>query len=74
LSQEKKSSYRNIMKATSIFGGVQVFQILIIRSKFLFLSPVSVQNYIACSDFYFKFNSSQGMSFTIQLFNNKDGQ
>lgn len=32
-----KSSYRQIMKATSIFGGVQVFQIIIgiIRSKFI---------------------------------------
>lgn len=34
---EKQSSYRQIMKATSLFGGVQVFQILIsiIRSKFI---------------------------------------
>ena len=34
---EDKSSYRQIMKATSIFGGVQVFQILIgtIRLKFI---------------------------------------
>ncbi len=34
---EKQSSYRQIMKATSVFGGVQVFQILIriIRSKFI---------------------------------------
>lgn len=33
----KKESYRQIMKATSIFGGVQVFQILIsiVRSKFV---------------------------------------
>ena len=32
-----QSSYRNIMKATSIFGGVQVFNIIIsiIRSKFV---------------------------------------
>ena len=38
-----KSSYRQILKATSIFGGVQVFQILIsiIRSKIIaiFLGP-----------------------------------
>ncbi|MDI5950746.1 O-antigen translocase [Flavobacterium yafengii] len=36
---ENQSSYRNIMKATSIFGGVQVFIILIsiIRSKFIAL-------------------------------------
>lgn len=36
---EDKSAYRQIMKATSIFGGVQVFQILIgiIRSKFIAL-------------------------------------
>ena len=34
---EKKDSYRQIMKATSVFGGVQVFQILIsiVRSKFV---------------------------------------
>jgi len=34
---EKQSSYREIMKATSLFGGVQVFQIVIqiIRSKFV---------------------------------------
>ncbi len=34
---KEKSSYRSIMKATSLFGGVQVFQILIaiIRSKFV---------------------------------------
>tara|TARA_B110000046_G_C13025697_1_gene413923 strand:+ start:752 stop:2233 length:1482 start_codon:yes stop_codon:yes gene_type:complete len=35
--QEEKSSYRQIMKATSLFGGVQVFTIIIsiIRSKFV---------------------------------------
>ena len=34
---EKKNSYRQILKATSVFGGVQVFQILIsvVRSKFV---------------------------------------
>ena len=34
---ERQSSYRQIMKATSIFGGVQVFEIIIgiIRSKFI---------------------------------------
>ena len=34
---EQKSSYRQIMKATSLFGGVQVFNIIIgiVRSKFL---------------------------------------
>jgi O-antigen/teichoic acid export membrane protein len=34
---DQKSSYRQIMKATSLFGGVQVFNIIIgiIRSKFL---------------------------------------
>jgi O-antigen/teichoic acid export membrane protein len=34
---EEQSSYRQIMKATSIFGGVQVFNIIIsiIRSKFI---------------------------------------
>lgn len=37
LVQENKVAYRQIMKATSIFGGVQVFQIIIgiIRSKFV---------------------------------------
>lgn len=34
---EERSSYRQIMKATSIFGGVQVFNIIIavVRSKFI---------------------------------------
>ena len=34
---EEQSSYRQIMKATSIFGGVQVYNILIsiVRSKFI---------------------------------------
>ena len=34
---EQKSSYRQIVKATSLFGGVQFFQIIIsvIRSKFV---------------------------------------
>jgi len=34
---EKQSSYRQIMKATSLFGGVQIFNIIIsiIRSKFI---------------------------------------
>lgn len=34
---EQQSSYRQIMKATSLFGGVQFFQIIIsvIRSKFI---------------------------------------
>ena len=43
---EQKSSYREIMKATSIFGGVQVFTIIIsiIRSKFIavLLGPVGM--------------------------------
>lgn len=42
----QQSSYRQIMKATSIFGGVQVFQIIIqiIRSKFIavLLGPVGM--------------------------------
>jgi O-antigen/teichoic acid export membrane protein len=35
--KEQQSSYRQVMKATSIFGGVQVFQIIIaiVRSKFI---------------------------------------
>ena len=40
---DQKSSYRQVMKATSLFGGVQVFNILIsiVRSKFiaLFIGP-----------------------------------
>ena len=43
---EIRSSYRSIFKATSLFGGVQVYQILIqiIRSKFVavILGPVGV--------------------------------
>jgi O-antigen/teichoic acid export membrane protein len=36
---ERKASYRNVMKATSLFGGVQVFNILvrIVKSKFIAL-------------------------------------
>jgi O-antigen/teichoic acid export membrane protein len=36
---ESKNSYRQVMKATSLFGGVQVFNILvsIVRSKFIAL-------------------------------------
>ena len=43
---EKQSEYRQVMKATSIFGGVQVFTILIgiIRSKFIaiLLGPIGM--------------------------------
>lgn len=43
---EQQSSYRQIMKATSIFGGVQVFNIIIsiIKSKFvaIFLGPAGM--------------------------------
>lgn len=49
MAEEKnsqKSSYRGIMKATSLFGGVQVYQILIeiIKSKFIavLLGPAGV--------------------------------
>lgn len=45
-NQEAQSSYRSIFKATSLFGGVQVYQILIqvIKSKFiaLLLGPFGV--------------------------------
>lgn len=45
-NKEQKSSYRGIFKATSLFGGVQVYQILIeiIKSKFIavLLGPVGV--------------------------------
>lgn len=44
--QEEKSSYRQIMKATSLFGGVQMFSIVIsiLRSKFIaiFLGPAGM--------------------------------
>ena len=44
--KEQQPSYRQIMKATSIFGGVQVFNIIIqiIRSKFVavFLGPTGM--------------------------------
>jgi len=43
---DSKSSYREIIKATSLFGGVQIFNILIsiIRSKFVavFLGPLGM--------------------------------
>ena len=37
MAENKQSSYRNIFKATSLFGGVQIYQILIqiIKSKFV---------------------------------------
>lgn len=45
-NNEQKSSYRGIFKATSLFGGVQMYQILIeiIKSKFIavLLGPVGV--------------------------------
>ncbi len=43
---ENKDSYRNVLKATSLFGGVQVVNILIaiVRSKFiaLFIGPAGM--------------------------------
>ena len=46
MSENNQSSYRNIFKATSLFGGVQVYQILIqiIKSKFVavLLGPTGV--------------------------------
>lgn len=46
MTDETKSSYRSIFKATSLFGGVQVYQILIqiIKSKFVavLLGPAGV--------------------------------
>lgn len=46
MTDENKSSYRSIFKATSLFGGVQVYQILIqiIKSKFVavLLGPAGV--------------------------------
>ena len=45
-NQEKTGSYRSIFKATSLFGGVQVYQILvsIVKSKFvaILLGPFGV--------------------------------
>ena len=44
--QDSKSSYKSIVKATSLFGGVQVYQILIqiIKSKIIaiLLGPAGV--------------------------------
>lgn len=46
MTENKQSSYRSIFKATSLFGGVQVYQILIqiIKSKFVavLLGPAGV--------------------------------
>ena len=46
MTDENKSSYKSIFKATSLFGGVQFYQILIqiIRSKFVavLLGPMGV--------------------------------
>lgn len=46
MNKESESSYKQILKATSIFGGVQVFNILIsiVRSKFIavILGPIGI--------------------------------
>jgi len=46
MEEQQQSSYRQIMKATSLFGGVQVFNIIIsiIRSKFIavLLGPAGI--------------------------------
>ena len=46
MSDSKQSSYRSIFKATSLFGSVQVFQIIIqvVKSKFIavLLGPAGV--------------------------------
>lgn len=46
MSDNNQSSYRSIFKATSLFGGVQVYQILIqiIKSKFIaiLLGPAGI--------------------------------
>lgn len=46
MSENKQSSYRSILKATALFGGVQVYQILIqiVKSKFVavLLGPAGV--------------------------------
>ena len=46
MTTDASNSYKNIFKATSLFGGVQIYQILInvIRSKFiaLLLGPYGV--------------------------------
>lgn len=46
IASEQRSSYRGIFKATSLFGGVQVYQILVnvIKSKFIavLLGPLGV--------------------------------
>src|SRR5574344_1221660 len=46
MSESTQSSYRSIFKATSLFGGVQIYQILIqiIKSKFIavLLGPAGV--------------------------------
>ena len=46
IASERRSSYRGIFKATSLFGGVQVYQIIInvVKSKFIavLLGPLGV--------------------------------
>ena len=65
---ESKSSYRSIFKATSLFGGVQVYQILIaiIKSKFVavLLGPagVGVQGLLTSATDIVKQITSLGLS------------
>lgn len=65
---EEQSSYQSILKATSLFGGVQVYQIIIqvIKSKFIavLLGPegVGIQNLLTSSMDLVKSVTSLGVS------------
>ena len=68
MTQESKSSYKSVFKATSIFGGVQFYQILIsiIKAKFvaLLLGPygVGIQGLLTSGTELIKQITSLGLS------------
>lgn len=68
MTQESKSSYKSVFKATSLFGGVQFYQILIsiIKSKFvaLLLGPygVGIQGLLTSGTELIKQITSLGLS------------
>ncbi|MDD4590693.1 MAG: O-antigen translocase [Parabacteroides sp.] len=71
MTQESKSSYKSVFKATSLFGGVQFYQILIsiIKSKFvaLLLGPygVGIQGLLTSGTELIKQITSLGLSQSV---------
>lgn len=81
-SDHNSNSYRSILKGTSIFGGVQVFQILIniVRGKFvaMFLGPEGMgiaSLFTASSNSIVRFSSlGLNLSFVKEIASSKDNE